>query len=75
MSDVARNLVMIRSADLDRAKRFYSTLGLAFTLHRHGAGPEHLTCEMGAVAFEWPGRCGSRTTWKSRSHSWPGLFL
>jgi len=52
MPDVALNLVVIRSPDLERAARFYSVLGLFFTKHRHGSGPEHLTCELGPVVFE-----------------------
>lgn len=50
--DVLLNLVVIRSADLDRSESFYRTLGLTFTRHRHGAGPEHLSCELGPLVFE-----------------------
>jgi predicted enzyme related to lactoylglutathione lyase len=58
MHDVALNLVVIRSADLERAAVFYKTLGLSFTKHRHGAGPEHLTCEIGSLIFEIYPRAG-----------------
>ena len=37
------NLVVIRSADLNRAEAFYEILGIAFERHRHGNGPVHLS--------------------------------
>lgn len=46
------NLVVIRSTDLDKAARFYECLGLQFTRHRHGSGPEHLAAELGGCVFE-----------------------
>lgn len=45
-------LVVIRSADLARAEAFYTALGLTFTRERHGAGPEHLVCQLGGTTFE-----------------------
>jgi predicted enzyme related to lactoylglutathione lyase len=53
MSNISINLVVLRSADLARAAAFYTLLGLQFTLHRHGAGPEHYSAELpGGVVFE-----------------------
>ena len=46
------NLVVIRSADIERAARFYERLGLSLTRHRHGSGPEHYACESEPVVFE-----------------------
>jgi len=46
------NLVVIRVADLGRAERFYSALGVRFTRERHGAGPEHLAADLGGTVFE-----------------------
>ena len=48
------NLLVIRSADLDRAERFYRVLGLCFDRHRHGSGPEHLAAQpyAGGYVFE-----------------------
>jgi len=46
------NLVVIRARDMDRLARFYEVLGLSFTKHRHGKGPEHLSSEMEGIAFE-----------------------
>jgi predicted enzyme related to lactoylglutathione lyase len=48
------NLVVIRSADLDHAERFYRVLGLTFDRHRHGSGPEHLAAQpyAGSYVFE-----------------------
>lgn len=48
----ALNLVVLRSPNLERAARFYECLGLQFTRHRHGSGPEHLSSELGGCVFE-----------------------
>ena len=52
MSDAVLNLIVIRSADLDRAHRFYSALGIRLDRERHGSGPEHLVGIAGSVTFE-----------------------
>ena len=52
MNDVSLNLVVIRSPDIERACRLYTALGLTFTKHTHGTGPEHYACEGGGVVFE-----------------------
>jgi lactoylglutathione lyase len=52
MNEPALNLVVIRSADLERAARFYSALGILFTRERHGSGPEHLAGVAGGVTLE-----------------------
>jgi lactoylglutathione lyase len=46
------NLVVIRSADLDRAVIFYRMLGMRFTQHSHGNGPVHYTSETADLVFE-----------------------
>lgn len=46
------NLIVLRARDPDAAARFYSALGLNFSKHRHGNGPEHYAHEMGAVVLE-----------------------
>jgi|SRR5215472_5693163 len=45
-------LVVIRSRDIERLAQFYSVLGLGFTKHRHGKGPEHLSAVVGETTFE-----------------------
>jgi lactoylglutathione lyase len=35
-----------------RLARFYEVLGLSFTKHRHGKGPEHLSSESEGIVFE-----------------------
>lgn len=52
MTDVSLNLVMLRSPNLARAGAFYSRLGLRFTAHRHGTGPEHFAAELPGCIFE-----------------------
>ena len=46
------SLLVLRSPDMERAVTFYRALGLEFTLHAHGTGPQHYTAEMGALVFE-----------------------
>lgn len=46
------NLVVLRSPDIERASKFYFELGLSFTKHRHGTGPEHYTSCVGGFVFE-----------------------
>jgi len=48
----ALNLIVLRCTDLESAQRFYECLGLQFTRHRHGIGPEHLSAELGGSVFE-----------------------
>jgi len=52
MSDITLNLLVIRSPDIDRSARFYELLGLTFTKHAHGAGPQHYAAELGSAVFE-----------------------
>src|SRR4051812_37151198 len=52
MAEAALNLVVIRSADLERAARFYEALGVHLTRERHGSGPEHLAGAAGTVILE-----------------------
>lgn len=46
------NLLVLRSPDIHRAAGFYRELGLLFTLHRHGNGPEHYTSSVNGFVFE-----------------------
>lgn len=46
------NLTVLRSPDIDRASEFYSEMGLLFTKHRHGSGPEHYTSCVAGFVFE-----------------------
>ena len=52
MQTVALNLMVLRVPDLQRAVDFYSVLGLSFTKHAHGKGPEHYAAELGDLVFE-----------------------
>jgi lactoylglutathione lyase len=52
MNNVALNLVVLRSPDIERAAAFYTCLGLQFQKHRHGSGPEHFAAELGGGVFE-----------------------
>ena len=47
------NLLVIRSPDIDRAVKVYEAIGLTFTKHAHGRGPEHHAAELdGGAVFE-----------------------
>lgn len=46
------NLLVLRSPDIDRAAHFYAALGLHFTRHAHGKGPEHYSAELDGLIFE-----------------------
>ena len=52
MPAITLNLVVIRAGDIDRSAEFYRRLGLTFTKHRHGSGPEHYASEGGTTTFE-----------------------
>lgn len=48
----ALNLIVLRVPDIDRAADFYSAVGLVFSKHSHGKGPEHCGAELGGLVFE-----------------------
>ncbi len=52
MSNITLNLVVLRSSDVGRAAAFYTQLGLQFSKHRHGNGPEHFAAELPGGVFE-----------------------
>ena len=52
MSAVRLSLLVLRVPDIERAAEFYTALGLEFTKHSHGNGPEHYAAEMGGMVFE-----------------------
>jgi predicted enzyme related to lactoylglutathione lyase len=60
-------LVVIRAQDMDRLAVFYSALGLEFTKHRHGTGPEHCSSGDGGVVFEiYPSKSATDNTTSTR---------
>ena len=60
-------LVVIRAADIEKSAGFYSILGLSFTKHRHGKGPEHLSATVGETVFEiYPARGDGDSTSSTR---------
>jgi lactoylglutathione lyase len=52
MSTITLSLVVLRVPDIEQAAAFYSGLGLSFTKHAHGKGPEHYAAELGSSVFE-----------------------
>jgi len=46
------NLVVLRVVEIERAVRFYQSIGLEFTKHAHGTGPEHYASESDEMVFE-----------------------
>jgi catechol 2,3-dioxygenase-like lactoylglutathione lyase family enzyme len=45
-------LIVLRCRDVAASKRFYEALGFAFSPERHGAGPDHWSCRIGATVLE-----------------------
>lgn len=52
MAAARLNLLVLRSADMERLASFYSALGIKFERHRHGKGPEHLSGDTGSLVLE-----------------------
>jgi lactoylglutathione lyase len=52
MSSISLNLVVLRFSDVANAAAFYTLLGLRFSKHRHGSGPEHFAAELAGRVFE-----------------------
>jgi catechol 2,3-dioxygenase-like lactoylglutathione lyase family enzyme len=48
----ALNLIVLRSADLTKARRFYEAIGLRFDTEKHGKGPEHLAAQVNGCVLE-----------------------
>ena len=61
------NLTVLRSPNIDRSAKFYQAMGLLFSKHRHGSGPEHYTSVVNGFVFEiYP--IGSAPTTVARAH-------
>src|SRR6266478_5805206 len=61
------SLVVIRAHDINRLAIFYEALGLRFTRHRHGTGPEHLSGVIGETVFEiYPSNGANESTVSTR---------
>ena len=61
------NLIVLRSSDIDKAARFYQTIGLSFSKHAHGTGPEHYASETNGFVFEiYPQTAKSQPTTGAR---------
>ena len=46
------NLLVLRCADIDRSRDFYTALGLTFIRERHGGGPPHYAATLGGAVLE-----------------------
>ena len=61
------NLLVLRSPDIGRAAEFYRQLGLLFTKHSHGSGPEHYSSNVCGFVFEiYPSRDENDVTYNTR---------
>jgi predicted enzyme related to lactoylglutathione lyase len=63
VSNVTLNLLVLRSPDIERARSFYSALGLQFESHRHASGPKHLSASLhgGGVLEIYPAPDGIKS--------------
>lgn len=51
------SLIVLRCADLEASRTFFSALGAEFTPEQHGTGPKHYSCTLGQVVLElYPAR-------------------
>jgi catechol 2,3-dioxygenase-like lactoylglutathione lyase family enzyme len=48
----AITLIVLRCADVERAREFYETLGLTLVAEQHGAGPRHYSTTIGRTVLE-----------------------
>lgn len=59
------NLLILRCQDIESARTFYECIGMKFTKHAHGSGPEHYAHEDSSGVFELypvrPGHNGDAT--------------
>lgn len=56
-------LLVLRCADLEASRRFYSALGLILIAEQHGSGPVHYSCRLGTTVLElYPARSTTTTT-------------
>lgn len=63
MSQITLNLIVLRTADIERSLAFYRALGLQFKQHQHGSGAVHYASTLGAVVLElYPQRNEADTT-------------
>lgn len=49
---VSLGFVALRCGDLERSRRFYEVLGLAFAEEKHGDGPRHLSTKLDGAVLE-----------------------
>ena len=51
------SLIVLRCADLDASRTFYTYLGLSFETEQHGNGPVHYSAQQGELVLElYPGK-------------------
>jgi catechol 2,3-dioxygenase-like lactoylglutathione lyase family enzyme len=48
----AINLIVLRCADVERAREFYEALGLVLVAEQHGGGPRHYSTTIGGTVLE-----------------------
>jgi lactoylglutathione lyase len=46
------NLIVLRASDIEKSAAFYRDVGLSFTKHAHGSGPEHFASESSGAVLE-----------------------
>jgi catechol 2,3-dioxygenase-like lactoylglutathione lyase family enzyme len=61
MTVSAVTLIVLRCADVERAREFYEALGLALVAEQHGDGPRHYSTTVGRTVLELYPRRGSET--------------
>ena len=52
ISGTSLNLIVIRSADINKSRAFYELLGIKFQREQHGSGPKHFAADIDGMIFE-----------------------
>jgi catechol 2,3-dioxygenase-like lactoylglutathione lyase family enzyme len=61
MTVSAITLIVLRCADVERAREFYEALGLTLVAERHGNGPPHYSATIGRTVLQLYPRRGPET--------------
>jgi predicted enzyme related to lactoylglutathione lyase len=56
MTELTLGLLVLRSSQMEASLAFYHAIGLSFVEEKHGSGPIHYSCRVGASVIEiYPG--------------------
>jgi catechol 2,3-dioxygenase-like lactoylglutathione lyase family enzyme len=68
-------LIVLRCADVERAREFYEAIGLVLVAEQHGAGPRHYSATIGETVLELYPRRSAETRGMRLGLSVPDLAV